>query len=65
MMMTAVLVDTYYSTGSKYRQDVCAWQNQKHLKNRQKAETNPQKSSGNHSTEMQYVVLTLFLLILI
>ena len=24
--------DTVYSTGSKYRQDVCAWQNQKHLK---------------------------------
>ena len=33
--------------------------------NGQEAETNPQKSSGNHSTEMQYVVLTLFLLILI
>ena len=32
MMMTAVSVDTVYSTGGKYRQDVCAWQNQKHLK---------------------------------
>ena len=32
MMMTVVSVDTVYSTGSKYRQDVCAWQNQKHLK---------------------------------
>ena len=28
--------------------------------NGQKTEANPQKSSGNHSTEMQYVVLTLF-----
>ena len=40
MMMT---VDIVYSTGSKYRQDVCAWQNQKHLKWAKSWNKSPQK----------------------